>query len=125
MSASKFVNIPEFPIPPLTWTDLPTLQNSWTVYAGTNNAQYTKDALGYVQLRGELQSHASTGLATDTLLFTLPLGFRPLIRAYAPFHENGNALRHVYISSDGTVKLATGVVGSSVFNLNAIRFPTS
>lgn len=108
----------------LGWQNLPTLQNGWTVYSGTNDAKYTIDALGYVQCRGELLSHATTGLASDSLLFTFPTGFTPIIRAYCTLHENSTAFRHCYISADGTLKLAGAVAGNAVFNLNEVRFPT-
>lgn len=50
----------------------PTLQNSWAQQSGYAPVGYTKDAMGFVRLRGALIS----GTAPNTM-FTLPVGFRP------------------------------------------------
>ena len=57
----------------------PTLQNSWVDYDGGTNyevAGYMKDAQGFVHLRGMVKN-GSSGSAT---IFTLPAGYRPLLR---------------------------------------------
>jgi hypothetical protein len=53
------------------WVE-PALENSWKTVAGTTPAGYTKDALGFVHLRGRIESGVSGKQA-----FLLPAGFRP------------------------------------------------
>lgn len=54
------------------WTTC-TLQNAFTHYADPwGPAQYRKDALGYVHLRGLVQ-----GGSAGAVVFTLPVGYRP------------------------------------------------
>ena len=106
--------------PTPTWTALPTLQAGLTPYTFT--PEYTKDALGYVQCRGEIQ--AAGAVAGDALIWTFPTGFRPVKRAYFPLYENSVTYRYGYASPDGTVRAAVGLAGASVTNLNGVRFPT-
>jgi hypothetical protein len=51
-----------------------TLQNSWVNFDATRIAKYAKDAMGYVVIEGYVKSGT---VATDTAIFTLPVGYRP------------------------------------------------
>jgi len=46
-------------------------QNAWGTTGGSQPAQFMKDALGFVHLRGRI-----TGGATGSVAFTLPVGYR-------------------------------------------------
>ena len=59
------------PLTGVTWTNA-TYQNSWGTSPSCTPAQYYKDPLGYVHLRGRI-----TGGTSATAAFTLPVGFRP------------------------------------------------
>jgi hypothetical protein len=64
---------------PPTWTAL-TLQNNWQQPGGSNQGpQYTKDAFGFVHLRGAMYTQG-----TSNNCFTLPTGFRPPKTEYFP-----------------------------------------
>lgn len=57
------------------WIDLPTLQGGWVWFgAGYPTPQYTKSSDGIVTVRGLIKSGS---MAFDTLLTTLPPGYRP------------------------------------------------
>jgi len=59
------------------WTNL-TLVNSWVTYAGSSGTyslhQYIKGSDGLVSLKGLIKSGSTT---SDTIIATLPAGFRP------------------------------------------------
>jgi len=89
---------------PLTWYT-PTFVNSWTDYAPSWTARYTKDLTnGIVYMKGLVKGGSNT---TDTTIFTLPVGMRPstgIITSQAT--ANGAAKIDIYAS--GLVKF-TGV----------------
>ena len=62
-------------LPQPEWVEL-AMQNGWVAYSGWNPAPAAaKDAMGFVHLRGAMKSGTYTG---GTILFTLPVGMRPL-----------------------------------------------
>lgn len=87
---------------PEAW-QAPVLQNAWVNFgAGLQVAGYRKTPLGEVQLRGILMS----GTMTDnTVLFNLPVGYRPAAARLLPGLQGGNvACRiHIYPSGDVTI----------------------
>lgn len=93
-----------------------TLINNWSVY-GQNTPSYFKDSLGVVHIRGEV-----TGGAVNTVIFTLPTGYRPSVRMWFPINSNdgNNIYGMIQIAGDGTVKLVTG--GTSYLGLVNISF---
>jgi len=93
----------------------PALQNGWVDQGGgTTPAGYYKDTLGIVHLRG----HIITGTFVDgTLLFTLPVGYRP---SYATEDLSVTAGASALITGAGTV-LIYGAAGAA-FVLDGMEF---
>lgn len=89
----------------ITWNALPALQNGWTATnVGAHGALlYGIDAFGIVRLKGEV----APGTKTDgTLLFTLPVGFRPPFARVAPVAQTFSATlidAWLYVSANGQV----------------------
>lgn len=105
------------------WTNLPTLQNSWSNYSTTpywGPGQYRKDKYGMVHLRGLL---APGSTALNTIITTLPAGFRPATRRmFAIASSNGTARMDVH--DNGNVVVASGGdgYGATYASLDQIRF---
>jgi hypothetical protein len=97
----------------------PTLQNNWVNYDdGFTPVQYMKDSLGFVHVRGFLKSGITT---VATLVFTLPVGYRP---GYASYYcsgvGSGNIINAWEINAAGAFKVivANGTyssIGSIIF----------
>ena len=100
----------------------PTMLNSWVAYdvgGGTNfgGAQYYKDSLGMVHLRGLVKNGTIT---TGTSLFNLPAGYRPSQTTIFVTNSN-NAFARVDCMFNGDVTINLGA--SAVFiSLNNIHF---
>jgi len=63
---------------------------------------------GMVFLRGMIaNSNAPTGLA-DSVIFTLPDGFRPAYRQVHPVLTNGNITGRINVDADGGVRYSAG-----------------
>jgi hypothetical protein len=89
----------------------PAFENSWVNFgAGTPPASFYKDPLGRVHLRGTVQNGT-----TGTVIFTLPVGYRPANGENLP--AVGAAL--VTVASTGTV---TPFMASSTVSINGISF---
>lgn len=92
-----------------TWT-APTLLNSWVNYgsdgAGNNYspAGYYKDQFGRVYLRGMIRSGTAT---SETVLFTLPTGFRPGFRILFDT-QSDSILGRVDVLPNGEVRILVG-----------------
>lgn len=97
------------------WTT-PALSNGWVVYDGTYNTPgYYKDSLGIVHLKGMIKS------GTAALMFTLPVGYRPLRRYLIAASTNSNTYARLDIAANGQV-LAGGAYSNSWFSLDNIHF---
>lgn len=102
------------------WSDVPTLQNSWVNYgAPYANAQFQKDALGWLHLRGLIKNGTVT---PGTVLFTLIAGYRPLKQLIVPVVSNG-AFTSILIDTAGAVSLASAA-NATYLSLEGIRFRT-
>lgn len=94
-----------------TWNNL-TLQNSWVYYGGTYpTPQYTKTSDNVVSLRGLIKGGST---AYDSVITTLPAGFRPKNRilyvgsntgAYARLDVLSNGEVHFLGSTNGWLSL--------------------
>lgn len=96
----------------------PTLQNLWVDYDTTlgSQAEYYKDSFGLVRLQGLIKSGTTTA---NTLLFTLPTGYRPKIdRFFAVATNTGFGV--VTVGLDGTVRIQSG--GNGYLSLDNISF---
>ena len=99
-----------------------SLQNSWVEFGATSTtAQYMKSIDGIVHIWGSIKGGTT---ANGTLLFTLPVGFRPteIIRTVGLDDNAGAATAcELSIESDGKVTI-NFVAGNTMLNLNA-TFP--
>ncbi|MPY20046.1 hypothetical protein [Paenibacillus glucanolyticus] len=91
---------------PTVWIT-PTLLNGWVnMGSGTSAVAYTKDASGFVHLKGRIKS----GTMGWNPVFILPVGYRPkevqsfLVRGYT----TQAVMCSLVISTDGTVMVADG-----------------
>jgi hypothetical protein len=100
----------------------PTLLNGWVNYGGTyDTIGFYKDEFGIVHLRGLIKS--GTGSA-GTVLFYLPVGYRPSITNLIPtLSNNASTITPVSIEvyADGSVKL-TLTTGTTWLALAGITF---
>lgn len=99
----------------------PTLQNGWVNYQNpvTNfpGAGYYKDSLGNVHVRGLIKSGTTS---SNTLLFTLPAGYRPAYDLHIPIVSN-SAAAGLIVKQDGIVQVLYGV-SSNWVDLSSITF---
>ncbi|PEL12658.1 hypothetical protein [Bacillus sp. AFS017336] len=101
-----------------SWTNL-TLQNSWVAFGGSYpNPSYRLNTNGEVELRGKMKDGVVTN---DTLLATLPVGFRPTHnRDYSVICKSGTSdvLGRVLITTLGEIKFQSG--GNGLLSLDNI-----
>lgn len=89
------------------WCNLP-LVNSWVYYgAPFSTVEYTKASDNMVSLKGLIRAGTVTG---DTIMATLPSGYRPAQRLLIPIVSSG-ALGRLDILPDGTVRFEIGSNG--------------
>jgi trimeric autotransporter adhesin len=94
----------------------PTLQNGWFNFGfGHSPARYYKDKENRVQIVGTITSGT-----INTLLFTLPVGYRPSARYCFVVVNNGGTGR-VDVFPDGTVLMISGT-GNNNLSLDNITF---
>lgn len=91
----------------------PTLLNGWTVVSGSS-AEYMKDDMGFVHIRGEFQ-----GIQSLTTIFSLPTGYRPLRRLVwsVPVGVIGTTHTSFIVQPNGTVTAGgtLALVGEIIF----------
>lgn len=86
------------------WTAA-TLLHGWANFgAGNADAQFYKDSLGVVRLRGVIKSGTTT---PGTTIFTLPAGYRPVVNNPVACTANG-AHCELTINASGNVDTAAG-----------------
>jgi hypothetical protein len=97
----------------------PALLNAWKNAAGSEPAAYTKDLLGFVHLRGRVQSGAS-----GKTIFELPEGFRPgKLSDYPAGALNGEtALAATIIVSEAGIVNGYYAAGMTDFGLGGVSF---
>jgi hypothetical protein len=94
----------------------PTLTNGWVNFgAPRENLSFRKTVTGDVVIRGSVKNGA-----TGTVVFTLPVGYRPANERQFPTVAGGQ-LGSVVVSSTGTVALTLGA-GSSANVTVEVRF---
>ena len=100
-----------------------TLQNGWVGF-GTpypNNVGYMKDSLGFVHIRGLAKSGTAT---TNTVIFTLPAGYRPAFDLYIVTAIAG-AWGVAHIDTNGNVmydSAFTSGAAQNAFSFDNIHF---
>lgn len=96
-----------------TWQNVGAMTNGWVTSPSTGNpAQYMKDALGFVHLRGTISGGTSSLVA-----FVLPVGFRPGISDY-----NGYAAVSQFFWIDTTGHVFPTIPAGGNAPLNGITF---
>lgn len=90
----------------------PSPINSWVT---SSTVGYLKDPLGFVRLRGSMQTGTS-----GTTAFTLPAGFRPGVADFWPALQSGG-VAGAYVHVDTTGNVAPTYTGAPVW-LNAVSF---
>lgn len=98
------------------WTTA-TLQNSWVAYGAPYATPQYRLLNGWVGVEGGIKSGTVTA---GTLLFTLPVGMRPLNSLVFPV-LSGSTSAYVVVASNGNVSALTTLTSSSVL-LDPIRF---
>lgn len=102
-----------------SWSNI-TLLNSWVNYETSAvtypNAQYFKDSMGIVHLRGLIKSGTTT---TGTSIGVLPSGFRPEFRQHFAASTN-SAYCTIRVDEDGNIRL-TGATTTWVA-LDSVNF---
>ena len=99
----------------------PTLLNSWINYETPQvdfpPASYYKDSLGIVHFRGLIKSGTT---AANTVLFVLPVGYRPAYDFHIPV-ASGNAFCVIRPEAAGNVEISGGASASWI-DLSSIQF---
>ncbi len=101
------------------WTNL-SFQNNWNNYGNTFAAgAYTKTTSGMVVLKGLLQN-ASALSSSNTVIATLPVGYRPSEQLIFQTTTSPNVASRVDVWTDGTIRLVVG--STSWVALDGINF---
>ncbi len=102
----------------VTWSNL-TLGNSWANYgAPYGSAQYTKTSDGIVHLKGLIRNGTNT---YDSVIATLPAGFRPKYRLLFTVMQNADAFSRLDVLPNGQVRYMGSNVG--YYSLSNVSFP--
>ena len=99
------------------WQNLP-LQNSWVHHPDYNNVQYTKSFDGVVYLRG---SATKGKTANETIIGTLPVGFRPTQTLFVSALNNSYSVATLGIYSNGNIVIKANV-DSNWLNFDNVSF---
>lgn len=83
------------------WQDM-VLQNGWVARAGFQGPRYRKIPGNSVEFAGTI---VGGNTATNTLLFTLPVGYRPDFDCAAPLMLNSGQMAGISVKSTGAVTL--------------------
>lgn len=95
----------------------PTLRNGWTDYGdGFSGAKYFKDSQGVVHITGLINGGSTIA---GTILFTLPVGYRPLGKEMFNVNAN-NTLGRIEVHSNGNV--VASLVNVTYTSLSGITF---
>ncbi len=98
---------------------VPTLSNGWINYGiGFADAGFYKDREGIVRLRGLIKNGA---IATNTLLFTLPVAYRPTSGRLIFTVDNTGTVGRIDVLANGELRLITAI-NSTYLNLTGIAF---
>lgn len=100
-----------------SWRDLP-LQNGWAHHQQYNNVQYSKSFDGVVYLRGSANKGKT---ANETVIGTLPVGFRPTQTLFVSALNNSYAVATLGIYSNGEIVVKANV-DEKWLNLDNVSF---
>lgn len=102
---------------PTPWQNL-VLANGWNHHQQYNNVQYSKSFDGVVYLRGSANKGKT---ATETVIGTLPVGFRPTQSLYISTINNNYTVAVLGIYSNGDI-VVKGNVDSNWLNFDNVSF---
>ncbi|MEK3867014.1 hypothetical protein MHH60_26440 [Paenibacillus sp. FSL H7-0716] len=93
----------------------PTLLNGWVQFTSIiSSASFYKDSFGIVHVRGTISSGVS---AADTLLFMLPVGYRPAIQTVVTASSsNGTAMSTGIMDITTSGRVSLGASGGVFYN---------
>ncbi|OMD87831.1 MULTISPECIES: hypothetical protein [Paenibacillus] len=93
----------------------PTLLNGWVQFTSIiSSASFYKDSFGIVHVRGTVSSGVS---AADTLLFMLPVGYRPAIQTVVTASSsNGTAMSTGIMDITTSGRVSLGASGGVFYN---------
>jgi hypothetical protein len=98
------------------WTT-PTLVSGWTALGGAfQTPGYYLDAAGWVHLRGAVINSSGATKAANSIIFTLPAGYRPAAQRAWTTDKAGTTYTRVDVKSTGDVII------SVVANINDFAF---
>ncbi len=99
-----------------------SLTNGWTNFGGEySSVGYRRQLDGTVRLRGLLEGSVNT----NTLIATLPVGFRPLTGSVAlPTRTDTGATCFIRVRTTGTVEYRAGPASPAWVLLDGLTFPT-
>ena len=102
---------------PTPWQNL-VLANGWNHHQQYNNVQYSKSFDGVVYLRGSANKGKT---ANETVIGTLPVGFRPTQSLYISTINNNYTVAVLGIYSNGNI-VVKGNVDSNWLNFDNVSF---
>nr|DAR84996.1 MAG TPA: protein of unknown function DUF859 [Caudoviricetes sp.] len=102
---------------PTPWRDL-SLQNGWQHYQQYNDVQYSKTFDGVVYFRGSAYKGKTT---IETVIGTLPVGFRPTQTLYISTINNNYNVAVLGIYGNGNI-VVKGNVDSNWLNFDNVSF---
>ena len=88
----------------------PTLLNGWVNLGGSNRSAQYRRLNGVVSITGTLKSGVT---AANTVIFTLPAGFRPSASLYLPT-QSANALATINIAANGDITCSVNVSATTL-----------
>jgi len=99
--------------PPPAWIS-PVLLNVWANFGAPYAvAGYHLDALRYVHIKGRVKN--TSGAGSSAVIFTLPLGYRPMETHRISALGDGVTPNALVIKSDGTITPASAIgAGNSI-----------
>ena len=102
---------------PTPWRDL-SLKNGWQHHPGYTNVQYSKSFDGVVYIRGTARGGR---IARETVITTLPIGFRPIQVLYLSAINNSYSMTTLAIYPNGDIVVKNDV-DSNWLNFDNVSF---
>lgn len=102
---------------PTPWRDL-SLKNGWQHHPGYTNVQYSKSFDGVVYIRGTARGGR---IARETVITTLPIGFRPTQVLYLSAINNSYSMATLAIYPNGDIVVKNDV-DSNWLNFDNVSF---
>ena len=102
---------------PTPWRDL-SLKNGWQHHPGYTNVQYSKSFDGVVYIRGTARGGR---IARETVITTLPIGFRPIQVLYLSAINNSYSMATLAIYPNGDIVVKNDV-DSNWLNFDNVSF---